>query len=390
MPRMPKMNSLNEKVKKLLEKNHRIGVSNGVSYDYTCPSPRNYPHQWLWDSCFHAIVLTHIDPGRAKREIKTLLLKQGADGMVPCVSIWKRRFPFEEFFYVNKITQCPVIPIAAELIYERTRDKNFVREVYPKLKKFFHWLAERRDRNGNGLLEIIHPWETGIDSTPTFDKQLGIKNPHPGFAEVIFKLLMLNRKEFRFENVLMNSIYAKALKSMSHLSTAIGESSDAKNFERKYNKTLESLIKYCWSETDRIFYDLDKKGAQVKIKTISSLMPLILDDLPEKFVEDLVGHLTDKKEFWSEYPVPSVSMDEKTFSPGGGFVLWRGPTWVNTNWFISKTLLRRGYKKEARIIIDKTAEMVDKSGFWEYYNPLTGEGYGQPGYGWSALVLDMI
>ena len=42
---------------------------------YTRPARRTYPHQWLWDSCFHAIVrrrgasglVVAVDPGAAGR-----------------------------------------------------------------------------------------------------------------------------------------------------------------------------------------------------------------------------------------------------------------------------------------------------------------------------------
>jgi hypothetical protein len=116
------LDNLKNRTFRLFNKNRRTGIFNGARYDYTCPSPRNYPHQWLWDSCFHAIVLTNFDLERSKSEIKTLLLNQRGDGFIPCVSIWEKRFPLEGMFYVNKITQPPVIPIAVEIIYESTKD----------------------------------------------------------------------------------------------------------------------------------------------------------------------------------------------------------------------------------------------------------------------------
>ncbi len=119
-------------------------------------------------------------------------------------------------------------------------------------------------------------------------------------------------------------------------------------------------------------------------------MPLILDDLPKKYVDLLISHLTNKNEFWSEYPIPSVSMDENTFNQNNSLVLWRGPTWVNINWFLVKALVHWGRIKEVKVIVDKTSKMVEKNGFREFYNPFTGEGYGQPNLGWSALILDMV
>jgi hypothetical protein len=34
--------------------------------------------------------------------------------------------------------------------------------------------------------------------------------------------------------------------------------------------------------------------------------------------------------------------------------------------------------------------LIAKSGFREYYNPLTGEGFGARNFGWSTLLIDMI
>src|SRR5882757_7777885 len=50
---------------------------------YTVPAGDLYPHQWLWDSCFVAIGLRHLDVDRAQIEIKSLLRGQWANGMMP-------------------------------------------------------------------------------------------------------------------------------------------------------------------------------------------------------------------------------------------------------------------------------------------------------------------
>ena len=45
--------------RRLLLGNRKVGVERltGRRYAYVCPSRGRYPYQWLWDSCFHAIVL---------------------------------------------------------------------------------------------------------------------------------------------------------------------------------------------------------------------------------------------------------------------------------------------------------------------------------------------
>lgn len=407
-----------EKVKVLFSDNRQIGKKLGKEYHYTCPSRQYYSHQWLWDSCFHAIILTHFDLEGSKKEIRTLLLSQSKDGFIPCVTLWQNIDLLEKLFYklqvkdgITMITQPPLIPYAVETVYKKSKDKTFLNEVYPQLKLYMDWLIKNRDQNKNNLLEIIHPWEAGCDSVPSFDKQLGIKSNHPtslksfySLFRVIFKYYLMGwdskkifkSKTFIAENLTFNSIYALSLTSMKFLSEELGYKEDTKIFEQRYLKTKSALIKHCWSENDGIFYDLDQNQKQVKAKSISSLMPLILSDLPGNMVKSLVErYLINKNEFWTDFPVPSVSRSEPSFHSGEGSnalisVLWRGPTWVNTNWFLVKALEIHGYKEQASEIADKNVEMIKESGFCEFYNPLTGKGYGRDNFSWSALVIDMF
>jgi hypothetical protein len=50
---------------------------------FTLPAEGLYPHQWLWDSCFVAIGLRHIDIDRAQTELTSLLRGQWSNGMLP-------------------------------------------------------------------------------------------------------------------------------------------------------------------------------------------------------------------------------------------------------------------------------------------------------------------
>ena len=51
---------------------------------YTIPAHGIYPHQWLWDSCFIAIGLRHLDIDRAQSEVLSLLRGQWHNGIMAC------------------------------------------------------------------------------------------------------------------------------------------------------------------------------------------------------------------------------------------------------------------------------------------------------------------
>jgi glycogen debranching enzyme len=70
---------------------------------------------------------------------------------------------------------------------------------------------------------------------------------------------------------------------------------------------------------------------------------------------------------------------------------WSGPSWVNTNWLVIDGLNRYGFKDHASALRETTLEMVDKSGCYEYFDPLNGEAAGAANFSWTAaLAIDLL
>jgi glycogen debranching enzyme len=102
------------------------------------------------------------------------------------------------------------------------------------------------------------------------------------------------------------------------------------------------------------------------------------------------NHLLNKEEFNVQFPIPSLAVNHPSFNPFHSPYLWRGPTWIFYNWFLYHALLRRGFSEHSQLLLNSVKEIISKSGFREYYNPFTGEGYGAIDFTWSGLVVDMI
>ncbi|MEJ2567972.1 MAG: hypothetical protein P8Z50_03735, partial [candidate division WOR-3 bacterium] len=96
--------------------------------------------------------------------------------------------------------------------------------------------------------------------------------------------------------------------------------------------------------------------------------------------------------FWSHYPITSVAMDEPSFGPlTDTRLIWRGTTWINTNWFLANGLEKQGYTVLAKKVARKTIELIIKFGFCEYYDPFDGHpGKAMRNFGWSTLAIDLI
>lgn len=52
-------------------------------------------------------------------------------------------------------------------------------------------------------------------------------------------------------------------------------------------------------------------------------------------------------------------------------------------------LHKRGFGERADRLRRALWQAIEKSGFREYYDPLTGEGHGARDFTWSALLIDM-
>lgn len=74
-----------------------------------------------------------------------------------------------------------------------------------------------------------------------------------------------------------------------------------------------------------------------------------------------------------DYSFPSLDPTDPRFEPKS---CWRGPVWLVMNYMIGRGLRDTGYDALAERIRADTARLVEKSGFFEYFDPMTGEGCG--------------
>lgn len=396
--------------RRLLDANYRAGISpwEGRHYTYTCPSPDSYIFQWFWDSCFHAIALTHIDVPRAAAELLSLLQAARADGFIPHIIFWQpdpaamaRQTLRLGGPYVSASVQPPVLALAVERVYAAGAGEEFLARALPPTRAFFEWLAAHRDPDGDGLLAIVQPDESGVDADPKYDALLHLRAPNnAALVDAINRIYdayrplgnddarLIAADIFVVEDLVYNSIYAQGLQALARLLPR----DEATVYRDRAARVRAALVAKCWDEERGLFWSLlGKTETPARINSISSLFPLIIDGLDRPIVERLVReHLLNPQEYWLPFPLPSVAATEPAFNPDHphGFI-WRGPTWVNSNWFLATALDRLGFAAEARHITARTQELILRQGFRECYNPYTGEGQNAGSFSWSTLAVDM-
>jgi len=376
---------------------------------FVAPSYRDYSNrQWYWDSCFHAIVLASKNPNLAKSEVTLLLKNQYKNGFIPHINYFDNKgqeVPNQYRSYINTywsnkahsdITQPPMLATAVARIYRITKDSKFLNEIMPKMISHYNWFHQFRT-DENGLVSIIHPWESGWDNSQRWDEILGIKN---GTREEINEKKMflfreyqklnwdnekiLNSNLFVVQPVDLNCVYAFNLRILSKLCKTVNDNENSETFQKRAMDVENGINKIMKHEDYFVDY---LKCVEKKSSIKSAAMFFVLLTKMDFDRDSLIkNHFLNEKEFATRYPIPSVSIDAPLFNPNE---YWRGNTWININWLIVRGLLNRGYKSEARKLINRTLSLVKKSGFREYYNPLNGKGLGAMNFGWSTLSLDL-
>ena len=218
-----------------------------------------------------------------------------------------------------------------------------------------------------------------------------ICDPYDKFDRDPKKMIELNH--FVVADVMTNTIYIENLHVLADLCKQVGDHDGYDEYHARAAKARKSLDELCWNKEDGLYYGVNgKENKQLRVNTFMSLMPLLLPDLDKHKADLLIARILNPEEYWAEYPIPSTAMNQPTYRPDtvGGNLVWRGPSWINSNWYIARGLKRHGRSDLARHITNQSIAMVRKSGFREYYNPQTAHGRGAPDFSWSTILIDLI
>jgi hypothetical protein len=389
VPADTEADAIREECERVLRQNWREGEHQGVPFAYTCPSPGHYPWQWYWDSCFTAIVWRRFDRERSKRELTSLLAAQREDGFIGHTIFWNtpldgaRRLTYNVLTHDAPMTasiQPPTLAWAWRIAVGDPAEEAAIARHYD-------WLEENRDLDGDGLIWIVQPDESGLDASTQFDAIWGHRaHGLPGFIWLVHRNRELSFDMRRIADdggpvcceVMTNVIY-----NLSRI--ALGRPSLTSTIvERMYDRRTGLFGPVARPAPDR-----------PPALTWTALAPLALPDLPESIGRRLVEeHLLDPERFWLPVPPPSVAANERTFSTKDTFLglrrYWRGPTWVNSSWLVWLGLLRLGYQEQADELARRVLAAVGRGGLREYYDPNTGAGMGARDFAWSALAAELV
>jgi glycogen debranching enzyme len=295
-----------------------------------------------------------------------------------------------------------VLAVALERVYRATGDEDFLARCLPPTIAFYRWLAATRDPDRDELIAIIQPDECGVDASPKFDPLMRYPQDNRELVAWIDWLYqqyaplrfddpaILALDLFQVEEIITNVFYILGLESLARLTA--GDPTQSAEFRDWAARVQTALVAKCWDDELGGFFDLaGQEERPLRTMTITALVPIALPTLDRAIVARLEGYLRVPAPLAAGLPLGSVSMRYTTYLPliARGFI-WRGPSWINSNWLINEGLRAHGIADLRATLTDATCAMVERSGFREYYHPNTAEGFGSRDHSWSTIVVDML
>ena len=394
---------------------------------YTVPTRGLYPFQWNWDSCLTALGQSHYDEARAWTEIETLFAHQWPDGMVPHIvfHVWDDGyFPGPDVWQTGRptptsgVTQPPVAGFAVRRLFERARDKELAarhaRALLPKIDAWHRWFFDNRDPHGEGLVAILHPWESGRDNSIDWDEAFervpteGIdpytrrdtqhadpahrptKAQYDRYLWLVqhFRALgwdnskLHDASPFQVIDPGFNAILIRGCSDLAALADALGEPKIA-----EANRVLAEIglaaLEGLWSEKDGQYLCLDRTtGSLIRSASIGGLLP-VFGSVPKDRAHE-IARTIEKQAAGVHFLVPSHDPADPRFEAKR---YWRGPAWLVMNYMIADGLQAIGETEVADHIVRSSIELIAQSGFAEYYDPITGDACGGGRFTWTAAMV---
>jgi glycogen debranching enzyme len=378
-------------------------------YRYTAPSldiadfgRKDYANQFMLDSCFHAIAWARIDPIMAQDELLSLVSRQVTDGpdagMIPHCNYWRGGASWlwgqDDR---SSITELPLIATAAWLVHQFHDSRAFLESIYTPMRAYHDWFDRRRDFDGDGLVSLIHPWEAGGDALPRWDKLMKLdsfsheagRDARLDLAQQITKYdadgrVLADAGWFSVESMDYNAVRVADMEAMGKIAEALGKSDDVEMWQRHIDTVRRAF--QAKMIIDERPYDLAGVDEHPILQDSAGQFTTLFGGmLTQAQADGLVSGLRDPR-FWTPFPITTSPTDAPTFDPE---IYWRGNVWPCINWLIFQGLRRYGYDDLANGLAERGMALLEQSGFWEFYHPMTGEGLGGQQFSWATLLVTM-
>lgn len=297
--------------------------------------------------------------------------KQHPDGFI-CREIhfgdgsdqWHRGIPFA--------TGPNILAWAEWRQFEFSGDVQRLRDVYPSLAAYHRWTRKNRTWPDRSY------WTTGLGSG--MDNMLRVPpGVDPGKEHG-----WMTWTDATFQAILSGRLIAKICDVLG-IADEVGAGAEAQSLTTWANERL-------WSERDHFYFDLDRNGMPLGVKSVAPYWALLAGAVPLNRIDGFVAHLANPESFNRHHRIPSLAADETGYAPNGDY--WNGAIWPSTNYAILSGLIQVGRDDLAHEIamnhyVRVLDVFADTGTFWENYAPESsrpGEPARRDFVGWSGIA----
>lgn len=172
------------------------------------------------------------------------------------------------------------------------------------------------------------------------------------------------------------------MKVLAELARRLGNTQDTAAWTQNAREHLDLFLQKCFRDNLPVAIQCST-GEIVENKSLLPYEILILGtDLPEEIRKAVIS-LVSSETFFTEYGFATESPTSQLYRPNG---YWRGPIWAPSTMLMIDGLDKCGEKALAKEAAKRFMKLVQKSGFAENFDALTGEGLCDRAYTWTASV----
>lgn len=439
-----------------------FSAAGAIKHDGIVPSMsyKWFIGMWAWDSWKQVVATTQFNPELAKNNVRALfdyqitkddkVRPQDAGAIIDCIFYNQNEDRGGDGGNWNERNSKPALAAwAVENVYRQTGDKEFLKEMYPKLVAYHNWWYTNRDIDKNGIAEyggMVHDvcynwtdydyevgqviegvgtvdengfvydknnervvcpdagveaaaWESGMDNATRFDLE---GNGEDDIGIKIFTVRNDAKKPVGYvinqESVDLNAYLYAEKGFLKEMAEELGYNDDAKKYEQEAKKLGNYINTQMYDEQTGFYYDVqtNEDGSVKKLlvnrgKGTEGWIPLWAKCATQEQAAQVVKNMMDAGKFNTYVPFPTASKDNDKYNPS---TYWRGPVWLDQALYAVEALQNYGYNDEAKEttlkLFDHCKGLVGTGPIHENYNPETGEGLHTRNFSWSASAFYLL
>jgi hypothetical protein len=338
-----------------------------------------YAGFWLECGPLEGMVYGRFRPDIARNNHDVFFSLQRDDGYLPCWVRTKR---------IGSAQIQMVVPIAATALEtaESLGDERLLSRAYAACAKWDGWLGAHRNTRGTGLCEAFCEYDTGHDNSPRF-KDLPKKCPRDDAR--------ICPPEGRLPYLapdLSASVYG-GRRALARMAERLGKTGEAQMWGEKAEKIRRLILKHCFDPEDECFYDVDSDGRFVKVR--GDVLTRVLGEHvvdQETFERIYTRYIRNPDEFWTPYPLPSISISDPQFVTSLSENSWGGASQALTALRAPRWFGHYGKQEDLKILLNRWVEAITAApGFMQQMSPWTGVFTTSAGYSPAMLVyIDFV